>query len=144
MPMYTVTNPTRASHVVYDVRGRTAAVRAGTTRAHVEMSERDVKRMTGSGLVFVEEKLGQIGDVGGADWSRPTPEPEQAPAPAPERVQGRNERAQVLLSRYRGKEIEFHALVAGAKEIVGTDGWPGGTPRKSIVLSLLENVEDDK
>lgn len=47
--------------------------------------------------------------------------------------------ARAALDEYRDGKIEYHEFVSRAKALAGDD-WPGGTPKKSIVISLLENM----
>ncbi len=49
--------------------------------------------------------------------------------------------ADALLADYRDEKITYAQFVAGSKKLLG-DEWPGGTPKKSVLLSLLENIKE--
>ena len=119
--MYEVSNTSAGTRIFYDSFGKARTIKPGET-VILNLTDKQHRNL--------------IRDEGIATRAMYQEEPELPPVePVPPEITP-HERAFELLDAAKNRTMEFPNLLVAAKELLG-DEWPGGTPKKSVIVACL-------
>ncbi len=143
---YDIKNNTLSDIVAQVFSGRSITVPARSVKENVCLSDTSVKRLrrvTGVLVTPVDRTSDAVSDSSGAGGNGS----DENDVGEKTVTMTQSQRAQALLDEYRDENrsppLEYYQFIERAKEILGSDVWPSGTPKKGVVISLLENVIED-
>lgn len=140
--MHEITNSGTAPRMLHDVKGRLRAINPGGTERLI-ISEQTAAFASRDPDLRIRD-LGEIADVreprgrtGGAGGGGNQGEDRTSGGGGAGGAEDPPVRAVDLLADINENKVTFPVALVAAKKLLGDD-WPGGTPKKSVIVAALE------